>query len=311
MIVSIFAAIALIVFIGTLIRYFFPQMDVDNFRLNLNKLVLNVFLPCLNFEVIYLAHIGDEIWKVMFVAFCIIVVCLSLGAICYKWIALDTKTKNVFILGCAFANVTGLGLSVLQGFFPSHHLQVTEVVILFEITMTPLNLITGACLAAYSNREDNVSILSSLKSIAMMPLIWSMVIAMILNLLKVPVPNFIIHATTVLGAIVPGVMVFALGLAIKYKILLNSFSKIHLFLPIILIKLIASPIIAYFIVKAVNLNYPFSSASILEASMPTQLFTIVVADRYKLNTELIAVVITLDSILSFITMPLIRYLLVA
>ena len=124
-------------------------------------------------------------------------------------------------------------------------------------------------------------------------------------------PNFIIHATTVLGAIVPGVMVFALGLAIKYKILLNSFSKIHLFMPIILIKLIFSPIIAYFLVKAVNLNYPFSSASILEASMPTQLFTIVVADRYKLNTELIAVVITLDSILSFITMPLIRYLLVA
>jgi predicted permease len=51
-------------------------------------------------------------------------------------------------------------------------------------------------------------------------------------------------------------------------------------------------------------------ATTVEAAMPPQLFTLIVADRFNLDTETLAVAVMVLTSLSFLTVPLVNWLLI-
>jgi predicted permease len=57
------------------------------------------------------------------------------------------------------------------------------------------------------------------------------------------------------------------------------------------------------------MRQPYWEATVIEAAMPTQLLTLVVADEFNLDTELLASVIMASTIISVFTIPTIRFLL--
>jgi hypothetical protein len=59
MVTSAFVEMALIAFLGGSLRYLLPDLDIDELRPKINRLVLAVFLPALNFRVIYDAELGE------------------------------------------------------------------------------------------------------------------------------------------------------------------------------------------------------------------------------------------------------------
>lgn len=305
MLYSVFIAMAIIVFIGSMITYMFADIQVDSLRLNINKLVLYIFLPALNFNVLYQAQIGHEMWQLPVLAISGILISILLSTLIYRFMHIESASKGALILACAFGNVTYFGIAVLQGLYSQHIIEVTKVVVLFEISLAPFNLLIGALIAGFFNLKVNYSIKNSLLSLFKMPLLWSGLIAIIFNVAKVPMPGFVLKTTDLLANAVSGLMILSLGMSLKYQTLFKALKRINILLPVLLIKLIISPIIMLFGVRYMHVGYPYSAAAIIEASMPTQLITLVVADRYKFDVEILAVVIALDTIISFFTIPLI------
>jgi predicted permease len=309
MIFSVFAALACIVFLGSMVSYLFPEMSVDKLRQNINKLVLYIFLPALNFKVIYSAQIGHEFWQLPVLSFLGVVAAVIVGVITYSFIHASPRSKGALILACTFSNVTYFGIAVLQGLFPKEATEVIKVAILFEITITPLNIVLGSALASFYGKKKGFSFYKSLMEVVKLPILWTSFIAIVCNLLKITVPDFIVQTVTVLSSAVSGLMIFSLGLALKYPVLKASLRRFHVLLPVLLIKLIISPFLMFWGMRWLHVSEPYSQGGVIEAAMPTQLITLVVADRYKLDSELLAVVISLDTVIAFLTIPVMHIIL--
>jgi len=310
MVTSVFVEMALVAFLGGSLRYLLHDLDIDELRPKINRLVLTVFLPALNFRVIYDAELGEELWQVPLCALTGLVVIITAGHLLYLFLDTPPRIKGSLILAAAFGNVTYLGMPILQRLYPSAFLPVTETVILYEMTITPLNLVVGSALAAYYSHSAQFSLKANLLQVAKMPLLWAIAAALVVNWSGVKMPAFGLNAISLMADIVPGLMILSLGMALKLSVLRSMRRALAVVLPAIVLKLLISPVIVFAMANFVALPAPFLQATIIEAAMPSQLITFLTADRYGLDTEHLAVCVFLDTILSFLTIPLIQALFV-
>lgn len=302
---NVFISLALIASVGSVLRFVFPDIDIEYFRKSINKLVLYIILPALIFNVVYHAEVGKEFYHIPISAFGGIVAALILASLVFYFIKLPKNTKGALILASAFSNVTYLGLPVLLGIFASIPEKIAVVSVLFEVTTSPVLLSVGVIIALYFGKKSSLSASAILKRILKLPPLWALGIVLLIKLMAVPVPAFFLMATKTLSVTAVGLMILSLGMALRFK-------KFRHVMPIflsVLIQLIFIPVVVFNIGKLLNMNEPFFEASVIEAAMPTQLLTLVVADEFNLDTEILAQVIFITTVLSVGTIPLLRYLL--
>jgi predicted permease len=303
--ISVFLSLAGIALIGSLLQHLFPGWNVEEFRKSINRLVLYVLLPALVFNVIYSADLRGVLLEVPLIAGTGILVCLLFSWLLFKWIPVEDSVKGPLILASAFGNVTYLGLPVLQGLFPQPEIGIAKVAILCEITAAPLNLIVGSLLAISYSGKKGIGIGQSLRQVIQLPPLWAMFAALLLRQLPVPVPHFVIHGTQVLGAGVAGLMILSLGMALQFQ----RISNLWPILTVSGIKLLLSPLIIFGIGGLITLNQNYFEALTIEAAMPSQLLTLVIADRFKLDTKPLAQAILITTVLAFFTIPFVRSML--
>ena len=303
---NVFGALAVIALAGASLHHFLPSLDIDAARRQCGALVLNVMLPALNIEVLYGASADRHLWQVPLAMLAGVIVCTALALLLFSSFRLDRSLKCSLILACAFGNVTYLGLPLLRGLFPGSPLEATEIAILSEITVTSADLVIGCLLAIYYLRESqHVRLKTALLQLLRFPVLWSVAIAAAVRILGLPLPGFLLMALHLLGEATPGLMLLVLGMAIKPAILVDSLGKIGLWWPPLLIKLGVSPLVVALVGAGIGLSGLHLHATALEAAMPPQLFILIVADRFGFNTEALAGVVAVLTVISFLTLPLV------
>lgn len=301
----VFISLALIAAVGSALRFIFPEMDIGSLRKSINKLVLYIILPALIFNVVYHAEVGKEFYHIPISALGGILAALILASLFFHFIRLPQNTKGALILASAFSNVTYLGLPVLMGIFASIPEKIAVVSVLFEVTTSPVLLSVGVIIALYYGKKSPLSASAILKRILKLPPLWALGFVMLIKVLEVPVPAFFLMATKTLSVTAVGLMILSLGMALR-------FTKIRFMMPIlvsVVIQLIFIPVVVFNIGRLIEMNEPFFEASVIEAAMPTQLLTLVVADEFNLDTEILAQVIFITTVLSVGTIPLMRFFL--
>lgn len=302
---NVFLSLAAIAFLGSSLQRLFPKWNIEDFRKSINMLVLHVLLPSLIFKVISTSDLGSVLYEVPLAMAAGIFGCLAAAGLLFKGIAIDRKAKGSLILACAFGNVTYLGLPVLQGVFADHASDIAKVAILSEVTVAPLNLIVGSLLAMGYSGEQGLSLRQSLKQVAQLPPLWALAAALGSKFLHIPVPAFILHGTGVLGSAVSGLMILSLGMALKFR-------RVEHPVPILAvcgIKLWLAPVVVFGAAGLLAMKQPYFEAVTLEGAMPSQLLTFVIADRFNLDSKLLAQAIFINTAIAFITIPLVRALL--
>ncbi len=302
---SVLLSLGAIALVGSALQRLFPGWDIDDFRKSINKLVLHVLLPALIFKVIHTSDLGGVLYEVPLAIAAGIFGCLCVAWVLLRWIPLSQEARGALILACAFGNVTYLGLPVLQGAFPEAALDISKVAILSEVTVAPLNLIVGSLLAIGHSAERGLDLRQSLRQVVLLPPLWALAAALSCKFLHVPVPEFLVHATGVLGATVSGLMILSLGMALKFQ-------RVDHLLPILsvgAVKLLVSPCLVFVAARALSVEQPYFEAVTLEGAMPSQLLTLAIADRFKLDSRLLAQAIFINTVLSFGTIPLVRAML--
>jgi predicted permease len=268
-------------------------------------------LPALNIQVIYHSTPDHHYWQIPVAMLAGIAVCIGCAVAVFGRFNMDQRTRNALILGCAFGNVTYLGMPLLRGLFASQLQEATEIAILCEITVTSMDLVAGTLLAAVSKQTgEHVSTRAILLQLAKFPLLWSVAIAAALHVLNIPLPTFVEMSLQLLGSATSGLMLLVLGMALKPEAIVSAIRKIRLWWPMVLIKLGISPVVVALAASAVGLSDLHFTGTVLEASMPPQLFVFIVADKFGFDTELLAPAVALLTVLSFLTLPIVHMIVV-
>ena len=296
------AAIALL---GAILRHVNPGMEQT--RQAINKLVLNVLLPALVFRTVMESRLDALFLQVPLVAAAGVLGCLAVGFVVFHFLPIPGPTKGAMMLGAAFGNVTYLGLPVLLGAFPDRVEQVSEVSVLFEITKSSLNLTLGAMIAIGYGSQEPITLRNTLFEALKLPPVWALAVSVAWKASGIPCPALILDTAGILAVTVSGLMMLSLGMALRFK----PTRLMALAIPVAAIKLAVSPLIVFVATGPVGLGGLYGTAAVLEGAMPSQLLSFIIAGRFRLDEETLAFVIMVDTILAFVTLPLVRSLLPA
>lgn len=278
-------------------------------RSSISAVVIYFFLPALAFQVLYTAPLNTEMLKIPVISAW---VCLGTAAVAYAlyglldtWLdfCLNRRALGAMLLAAGWSNATYLGLPTVTATFGEEY---RRIPILFDIlALTPLLLTVGASIGIHFGKTTGPrtsfgrGLRDGLRAVLKLPPFWAAVLGLAFNAFGLHLPPLITRTFQTAGSAVAPLMIFFVGLALQ-KPALRTLLWI---LPAVMLKLGFAPLLASIGGRFLGLEGVARGATILEAAMPTMVLTLVIADRFELDTELLAQAIALSTLLSFLTMP--------
>lgn len=284
---------------GVLWRLFTPQgLEADVLRRSLTGLVYVLLLPALVLVVLWRAPLSLDALRVAVMA--MMGVGIGMGA-AWLWFMRRRPAApalGALLIAAAFPNATYMGLPVLEATLGSWSRSVAVQYDLFACT--PLLLSVGVMLAHHFGSSGER--LNPLKNLLQVPPLWAAVMGVLLNLLAVPLPSVLGGMLDMLAAGVVPLMLFSLGLGLRWGA--GWGGHLNLVAPVVLIQLLLTPLLIWGASDLVGLDGAVRTAVVLEAAMPSMVLGIVLCDRYRLDSSLYAMAVTLSTALSIVTLPL-------
>ncbi len=273
-------------------------LSAEQTRLVLTTVVYYLLLPAMVLDVLWTADIGLQslqysLLAVASIAFAIL--CLWLVGTAFKF---DSKRLGAMLLAAAFPNVTYLGLPVLEQAFGGWARSVVIQIDLFATA--PFLFTVGTMLVRHYGEAATTkpsSVLSSLNA----PPFWAAAVAVVLNVNGIIAPVWFSGVLQKLSAAVVPLMLFSLGLALSWNAL--TWRNIPYVMPVIIIKMVLMPLFAVFLAGYLSIDNPHKAAAVLDLAMPSMVLGIVFCDRYRLDSALYAMTVTVTTALSLISLP--------
>lgn len=296
---EVIAQAGILMVCGVLWRVYAPLgLSGDVLRNSLTSLVYVLLLPALVLVVLWRAPLSfDAVWVGLLAASGVLFA-LGVAWLWFRRRAPSSAVLGTLLLASAFPNATYLGLPVLEASLGEWARSIAIQYDLFACT--PLLLSLGIVLA---QRYGGVSAGGNpLRQLLRVPPLWAAIVGVCLNLLGVPLPSILAGSLDMLAAGVIPLMLFSLGLALRWG---DSWQgKWSLLLPVVAIQMLLTPLLVWGLAQGTSLEGAVLTAVVLEAAMPTMVLGIVLCDRYRLDTGLYAMAVTLTTVLSMVFLPL-------
>jgi malate permease and related proteins len=273
-------------------------LSAEQVRLVLTTFVYYLLLPALVLDVLWSADIGLQSFHYTILG----ISCIVFAMLC-SWIAgtvfkFEDKRLGAMILAAAFPNVTYLGLPVLEQTFGNW---ARSVVIQMDLFATSPFLFTIGIIVVRHYGGDAKEKPKSALSFLNAPPFWAAAIAVILNLNGLVAPAWFAGVLQKLSATVVPLMLFSLGLALDWKAVIGR--NIPYVVPVILIKMLLMPLFAIILASYLPMEGKYKAAAVLDLAMPSMVLGVVFCDRYRLDSALYAMTVTVTTALSLITLP--------
>jgi predicted permease len=314
----LFLQLGLIVILGFCTRKVLegvPQAGrvAPRMRLYLNRAVLWVTMPALVFQTVQSSPMGPDLVQAPAAA-----IAGMAGTALVAWALLArlygrTPETGGLVLAASAGSVSFFGIPIVRAIFGAEE---ARVAVYFAVLNVPLALAAGAIISARIDRQRSaearvavrggwaISALAYLKLAARQlvttPATWALAAGVALQGWDLGV-----EAGGVLGVVSKSVApttMFALGLGLRFE---RSLTPYRMALPAVAIKLAVSPLVVFACAWAIGLTgLPLAIVS-LQGAMPTQVLSVVVAERYRLDSRLVGLTLAMDTALSFILLPIV------
>jgi len=281
-------------------------LAAEQTRLVLTSVVYYFFLPAMILEVLWAAKIGLDALQFSGLA----VASILFGTLC-SWcfgriFKIERTRFGAIMLASAFPNVTYLGLPVLEQTFGGWTRSVVIQIDLFATA--PLVFTLGIMIARHYGKDDS-GIRQPLWSFLNAPPFWAAGLAVALNKNDITPPLWLMGTLKSLsGAVVP-LMLFSLGLALNWNSV--KVKNVPYILPVIVVKMLLIPLFAMLLTEISTLGGQYKAAAVLDLAMPSMVLGIVLCDRYRLDSSLYAMAVTLTTALSLFSLPFWHQMLIA
>jgi predicted permease len=277
-------------------------------RTLLNRLVLWVTLPALVFQTVHAAPLGPDLVQAPAAA-----IAGMAGTALVAWVLLarlygHTPATGGLVLAASAGSVSFLGIPLVRALFGSDE---TQVAVYFAVLNVPLALVSGALISGRIRAGTSAPRRSRLRAtlavcgqglrqLGTMPATWALAGGLALHGTDLPVGAS--RLLQLLTATVAPTTMFALGLGLRFE---RSLAPYRMALPAVAIKLAVSPLVVFACAWAVGLSgLPLAIVS-LQGAMPTQVLSVVIAERYRLDSRLVGLTLALDTALAFLLLPVV------
>lgn len=279
-------------------------LSAEQTRLVLTSFVYYLLLPAMVLEVLWAADIGLHslhysllgVSSIVFAMLCI----WTIGVL-FKF---EHKRLGAMILA-GVPNVTYLGLPVIEQTFGSWARSIVIQLDLFAAA--PLVFTLGIMVARHYG-EDQKADAKPVWLFLNAPPFWAAALAVLLNLNEVSAPVWFFGVLQKLSAAVVPLMLFSLGLALSWKSV--TVRNVPYVVPVILVKMLLMPLFAMFLAGYLTLESQSKAAAVLDLAMPSMVLGVVFCDRYRLDSSLYAMTVTVTTALSLITLPYWHHILI-
>ncbi|HEU5315007.1 MAG TPA: AEC family transporter [Chloroflexota bacterium] len=274
-------------------------------RRAINSVVLWVTLPALVFDTVHGTRLGPDLLQGPAAA-----ICGMAGTAVLAWLILGrlygrTPTTGGLVLAASAGSVSFLGVPVVRALFDASE---ARVGVYFAVLNVPLALLSAALISRgigvgdETARRARTSVaryaLDAVRQFFSLPATWALVAAVVLQDVALPAgARQVLHA---LGASVAPTVMFALGLGLRFE---RSLAPYRMALPAAVIKLAVSPLIVFACAKALGLSGAQLAVVSLQGAMPTQVLSVVIAERYRLDSRMVGLALAMNTALAFVLLP--------
>jgi malate permease and related proteins len=299
--IEVMLPLTLLVAVGGLWPRFFPDTPLDGARSLLNRMVMYLFLPCILFSVASTTPISRDLLSVPLL---VGIGSLLAGAILYVALyltplgrTLTDSTRAILVVGGMFGNTFNVGVPVLVFFFGR---DATRYAVFNDMLMTmPLVWSVGVWICTRLGRHRDTLQPAVWRIMLSMPPIWAFILGTTsqqLGLTYAPLTA----ATWFIGQATIPVTLFVLGMTIPWR---NLTPRLEI-LSTAAIKLLAVPAIVWSAAKLLYIPMGEAQfAAVVEGTTPAMVTTLLLADRFRLDSRAAALLIGWTTILFWITLP--------
>ena len=274
-------------------------LDVE-FNKRLTSLLLSVTTPALIVSSVLSTTLEKDISKIAFVfivGVIIFIVLPILGFIIVKIIKVPTHQQGLYIFMTMFSNIGFMGFPVMKSIFGN------EAVFLTAIFNMLFNLLVFTVGIVFMNYHSTAKIKMNARQL-LSPGVISSLIALLIYLTEIQVPDVIASTITMVGDITTPIAMMLIGSTLATIPLKEVFNEIRVY-PFTILKQIIIPIIAYPVLSFFIQDPLILGVSLIMIAMPVGNIAVLFATEYQKDVALAAKTVFMTTLLSIITIPVI------
>lgn len=274
-------------------------LDVE-FNKRLTSLLLSVTTPALIVSSVLSTTLEKDISKITFVFIVgtiIFIVLPILGFIIVKIIKVPTHQQGLYIFMTMFSNIGFMGFPVMKSIFGN------EAVFLTAIFNMLFNLLVFTVGIVFMNYHSTAKIKMNARQL-LSPGVISSLIALLIYLTEIQVPDVIASTITMVGDITTPIAMMLIGSTLATIPLKEVFNEIRVY-PFTILKQIIIPIIAYPVLSFFIQDPLILGVSLIMIAMPVGNIAVLFATEYQKDVALAAKTVFMTTLLSIITIPVI------
>lgn len=283
------------IFISITAGYIFSKFsDIDTQPIS--KVILYVFVPCLIFNSLAKSTLSPDNISKMLSFILISIIGMGLIAWFSCWVLkVEREAMLSIMLTVMFTNGANYGLSLIR--FAYGDIAAPYAVIYFTISAILLFILGVMILTAGKG-----SLKDAFRSLTRLPVVYAMLFSIPFMIFQLSMPLPIDRAITLLSeAAIPASLVL-LGMQLERSTFtVESIKDVGI---ATVLKLVIAPFFGLLIAALLKLEGPVHKAAVLEASMPSAVNTILLADEFNLDPQFVTAIIMVTTLLSPISITL-------
>ncbi|MFR6310847.1 AEC family transporter [Anaerofustis stercorihominis] len=285
------------------ICYKVKYIDIRSAK-RMNILLLNVTTPCLILGSVSSGEVpykNSTIFTILLIAFLMYLILPFIAFILNKVLKVEKENFGLYLFMTVFSNIGFMGYPVVKTIFGDNAVFLCSL----------FNMIFG--LFAYSlgiylfNMDKGKNLKFDIKEI-INPAMIASILALLIFLLNVKLPTIISNTFISIGSITSPLAMMLIGSSLATMPIKEIFKEYKLY-PYTLIKQIIIPLLALIILKPILTDPLILGITIVVLAMPIGNISNIFANRFDGNYKLASKGIFITTICSFITIPILCYIL--
>lgn len=255
----------------------------------LSSAAMNVLSPALVFSSLVTSELAsEEFLEIGLFAVAVVAIMGVIGLVLSRILRLTRAETSALMLLVMFVNSGNYGLTLLQLRYGDAGMARGVV---YYVTATMLLFTVGVFIAS----SGRVTWRETLSRMARLPAVYAAVLAVIVYSWQIPIPSPIMSAIEIAAAGAIPVMLLVLGMQLAD---LRGEFNLRLAVPAITVRLLIGPLVGVLVATLIGLKGLSRSASIIESSMPSAVFTIILATEFGLPAPVVTSIVVLGTLIS-------------
>ena len=265
---------------------------------SVNQVIIYVGLPAFVFKAVYAAKLSADLVGVVLVAWAVFAVMLLVAWIAARLLKLPDDLAGGFIITVALGNTGYVGYPITSALFGTRAL---PAAVFYDVFGTVCALALVGLLVAQHFGHNEEARVNPVRELFTFPAVIALLAALVLK--AVPIPDPVMGGLDALASMVAPLIMISVGLSLRTSTLGQRIGPLAL---VGVLRLLVAPVLGLAVGSVLLGHDPALRTTVLEASMPAMMLTLVVGERFGLDTDFIASAIFVTTAASALTLPLVQ-----